>query len=370
MAEQQKVNEPVQKKQKEFVDDPYTEENWFHVPEDDPTPEPTPDPNAQPIVDPNAQVDPNLVKPEVDPNVQPQPDPNQPVLTEAQKAMQQMSEYQPLVDLYQNDPSFQQHVEGYVNRNMPRPTPQQPQPFNPQGFPQPVNPYQVAQQQMPNMQMPVNPYTQPQYPNQYGDPVMPQQPQQMPQQPAQMVAQQMQLPKPPEDFEPYQMTDPATKSGQWFGSVLNNFGDQIGNRFAQQMEQQNAVYGQQLEELRLQGIQRDAEEQQFNQFLSSRPDLDMRSARQFWDWASNPNNVTIDHLYNLYGSINQQPQQQNQQQQNLNQQPQTNPLNETLNRIRQNQQYPQTSVNVNQQVTDEPEGDKFLKGMGDHMISY
>ena len=362
MAEEQKQSDPTPKKQQEYVDDPYTEENWFHVEKNDPTP----DPNVQPSTDPNAVQDPNLVKPTVDPNAQPQPDPNQPVLTEAQKAMQQMSEYQPLVDLYQNDPSFQQHVEGYVNRNMPRPTQPQ-QPFNPQGFSQPVNPYQVAQQQMSQQQPPVYPYTDPRYPNQYGGPVMPQQ---MPQQPQpQQLAQQMQLPKPPEDFEPYQMTDPATKSGQWFSGVLNTFGDQIGGRFTQQLEQQNAVYGQQLEEMRLQGIQRDAEEQQFNQFLSSRPDLDMRTARQFWDWASNPNNVTIDHLYNLYGAINQQPQQQNQQE-NLNQQPPTNPLNDTLNRIRQNQQYPQTSVNVNPQVSDEPEGDQFLKGMGDHMISY
>ena len=364
--------------EQKFVDEPYTEDNWFHTPKDGDA-EPVADPNAEPKPNDPQNLDPN--QQQVDPNQQPDPsqqlpvqqDPNQPVKTESQRALEQANQYQPLVDLYQQDQAFQQHVESYVNRNDPRSIPQQPlQPMNPHGLPQQPNPYDVARQQLGyNQQYPVNPYAPMQYPNQYGDPQVPMQPQ-MPIQPnPQNVAQQMNLPKPPAEFEPYQMTDQSTPSGKWFTGVMNEFGQQIGNNFATQMQQQQNQYAMQIEELRLGQIQRDAEETQFNQFLASRPDLDMRTARQFWDWASNPNNVTVDSLYNVYQQQNQQqPQNQNLNQQQLQnpQQPNVNVLDATLEKIRQNQNFPQTSVNVNQPQNDEPEGTKFLKGLDNHFF--
>jgi hypothetical protein len=347
--------------QPEFVD------GWFDVP--------TENQDAEQSQTDQTQNQPVQDQPIVDADVSQQqtvPDQQQTVRTESQRALEQVNQYQPLVDLYQNDPNFQQHVESYVNRNDPRSIPQQPmQPMNPRGLPQQPNPYDVARQQLGYQQpYPVNPYAPMQYPPQYGDPQMNMQPVQQPMLPsAQNVAQQMNLPKPPEEFEPYQMTDPNTPSGKYFLGVLNQFGQQIGNNFANQLQQQQMAYGQQLEELRLAQIQRDAEESQFNQFLAARPDLDMRTARQFWDWASNPNNVTVDSLYDVFKSTHQQTQQLPQNQQiNQQQSPNQNPLDKTLEKIRQNQNFPQTSVNVNQQTTDEDEGTKFLKGLDNHFF--
>lgn len=337
--EQQTQQVPDQTPQpQKFVDGDIVEDNWFQSGDDQNEEEFEGLPNdGEPNQEDPAAADPNAVS---EPQQQVPPT-QQPVTTEADKAMQQVQEYQkfdPFIELYKNDPGFQAHVQGYVNQ------PYQPLPPNPYGLPQQPNPYQQPQM-YPGMQ------TQ-------------QIPQNIPQQPVGVPPQQM--PKPPEGFEPYDMFNPATPSGQYFQQVMQTQNQQMAGQIAQQMQTQ---YQQEIEQLRLEQIQRQAEQSQYIQFRATHPEMNEQEAQAFWQWSGNPNNITIDSLYELYQVVHKQNQQPNEVKTQAPNQP-VNPVEETLNKIRQNQTYPQTSVNVNDGKENETDEQQFLKGFGDHLLTY
>lgn len=109
------------------------------------------------------------------------------------------------------------------------------------------------------------------------------------------------IPKPPEDFEPYEMLNPNTESGKYFLNVLNQVTQQTILPTVQQQQQQLA---EQIEMMRLEMMAKQAEEWEYKNFLATRRDIDPNEAQQFWEWAKSPANVTIDTLYEVYKVLN------------------------------------------------------------------
>jgi len=279
------------------------------IPSDDPEPtEPT-----QPVATQPSEEDPQGEAPEAPTG-------------EAEKAKNQLAEYQrfdPLLEQFKTDPNFQQMVDAYFNG-----TPMQPY----------ANPYV---QQDPRMQQMYPQQPQPAYPG--------------PQPPQEPV--ESELPKPPEDFEPYEMLNPSTPSGKYFMQML-------GRSTKQAVGEVQKNFQEELQMIRAEQIRREAEQQQYREFRSRFRDVDEGTASDFWQWVNNPSGVTIDNLFQIYKLQNSQPADQ--------QTPQTRAtqVSELINSIKKAQNYPQSVANNAPPEQPVDEASDFLAGLKKNAFSY
>lgn len=262
------------------------------------------------------------------------------LVSEAEKAKNRLSEYEqfdPLVDRFKTDPRFQQIVAQYLQTGqIPgqqqfgqqyQPTQPPTDPAGMQGF----NPFLQQQGQgfQQNQQAPGQQFQQPAYP------------------------------KPPEDFDPYEISNPATPSGQWFQQVQQMNAQQVQS-VQQQMQR---AYQEQLETMQMEQLQREAQQRAFEDFIGSHRDIDQTEAKAFWQWASNPENVTVDTLFSVYKALNEGSND------NKPNQPrsQSATLDEIINKLRSNEQIPGSAANVGDRKEnneDEDEALAFVKDLG------
>jgi len=144
-------------------------------------------------------------------------------------------------------------------------------------------------------------------------------------------------PRPPEDFDPYEMGKPDTSSGKYFQQLVKSIYESVRNDVVKEVETVKT----EAEQIRAQQEMMHIEQEMFNDFLRQHPDLDQKTAVDFWNWAKNPENVTVDVLLELYRIMNNPQNNQSQQQQ---QQANVVP-NDVINKLRKNAQLPQTQAN-------------------------
>lgn len=274
-------------------------------------------------------------------------DPLQQLMSESERAkhrLQEYEQYDPMLDRFQNDPQFQRVVQEYM--------------YGARQMPQAPSPYQQFAQPQPNQfqqQPPVNPFGQ--QPGQY-------------QQPYSQFPNQQQTPKPPEDFDPYEMSNPQTPSGKWFQQVQQQALTPQLQQFQQMFQQYMQTAQQQQEEARLEQMRLEAERQAFNDFRSSHNDVDEGTARNFWNWVNDPRNVDTDILFKVYQAINQT---ENQSPPPANEKVTSASLDEAIRKIKENEKLQQSSANLNNQgepVNEDDFGNNMMKEFAKSPLIY
>lgn len=263
------------------------------------------------------------------------------LLSETERAKDRLRYYEQfdgVIDQLRQNPALFQQLAGSQYQIPHAPGVQQPYPAQYPGQPQATQyPGQPQVTQYPN-QPQVSPY---------------------PSQPA-----PLNLPKPPEDFDPYEMTNPSTPSGKYFMGSLNQAMNQQVGQIQEQMQQGYQAQLEQLQQMQLQMLNQQMEQQQYNNFMQSHRDVEPGMAQGFWNWVNNPSNVTMDTLFEVYRILNQPNNQQSNTQQT------TQPVNsqrleDVINKLKQNQQIPNLGGNVGGPGEQDVDmGKKFAQDLG------
>lgn len=117
---------------------------------------------------------------------------------------------------------------------------------------------------------------------------------------------QIQYPQRPSDFDPLDVYDPSTPSGQWFAQVeaikQQQMLSQVQNIVEQKTAQSSQTLLQQFEQRRIEEQRRQEQQRQVNEFWNRHTELSPQERDEFIAFVKQgpKTQVTMDHLYQLW----------------------------------------------------------------------